>query len=739
MPLTLGNVYVDILPNMAKFAAQTTASVNAAVSKVEQNVGKSSRRIGREMTTKVSLPVVAVGALAVKAFGDFDQTLRQVGAVTGETGAKMDELRRLAIKMGADTTFSAGEAGQAMLELAKGGLSAAQIQAGALQQTLTLAAAGGIGLEQSATAIANSLNMFGLKAKDAVTVAAALAGGANASTASVDSLTQALSQVGAGAVNAGLDINDTVAALALLDQQGIKGSDAGTSLKTMLAALIPKTKKAKEEMDKFGLSFVNTDGSMMDIADVATQLQEKLGGLTEAERNKALATIFGSDATRAASAMMRGGGKTIEKYRKATLDLGAAERLAKTNTEGQKGAIEQMKGSLETAAIAIGESLSPHVIKLSDQIAKLANKFSAMDKDGQTVIVTILAIAAVAGPATWLIGGMIAAMNGITAAAGLTVAAGKKIVFWYRAIKWNAAAAGKSVLGYAASTVVASARAAAATVASATKSVAALILVGLRWTFVAAMATAAAARIVIAALGRAAVATVLFAAISAASLLLVGLKWTWAGIMATAAALRMAAAWIIAGGPISVLVALIILAVVVIVKNWDKIKAKTLELVDYLKGKFNDFIAYFRALPGRIRAAASGIWDFLKTGFRAAINSIISMWNNLAIPSFSTDPLGKLGPAIKTPRIDFPNIPMLATGGTLAPGQLGIVGERGPEWAIGGMRGTTIAPMTGPRAASRMQLTITNWDEGTGYMEMIADGAVSMTAADAQRSRRMRR
>jgi TP901 family phage tail tape measure protein len=147
--------------------------------------------------------------------------------------------------MGADTVFSANDAAGAMLELAKNGISPAVIQAGALKSALTLAAAGGVSMEEAATTMGNAINAFGLKGSQSASVAAALAGAANASSASISSLSQGLAQSATAAHQAGLSIQETTAALAAFANAGIQGSDAGTSLKTFLQRLVPQTKKAR--------------------------------------------------------------------------------------------------------------------------------------------------------------------------------------------------------------------------------------------------------------------------------------------------------------------------------------------------------------------------------------------------------------------------------------------------------------------------------------------------------------
>lgn len=307
---------------------------------------------------------VKVGGLAKEAVNleaTFSQTMNTMAAVAKVPADQIKTLSDLAIKMGADTTFSASEAAGAMLELAKGGLSAATIQSGALEGTLTLAAAGGTDLATASTIASNALNTFGLQGKDMASVAAALAGGANASSASVESLGEALSQVGPGATTAGLTLQDTVGVLSSFDAAGIKGSDAGTSLKTMLTRLVPSTDAAKSAMEQLGLKFTDANGKFVPITNVAQQLKDKLSGLSDEQKTAALSTIFGSDATRAATVLMKEGATGLGKYIAATKDQGAAQDVATARMKGTAGAMESFKGSVETAKLQLGLFLAPAI------------------------------------------------------------------------------------------------------------------------------------------------------------------------------------------------------------------------------------------------------------------------------------------------------------------------------------------------------------------------------------------
>jgi TP901 family phage tail tape measure protein len=385
----VGYATLTVIPSFAGFAsklstgmaapmaaAATTAGATAGANASKGFTSKFQAGISRLTSGGGLLAGLGIAALGKQVIGlqaDFESSMNVLRESAGVPRARMEELADFAKEMGANTVFSAGEAADAMVELAKAGLSPAQIQAGALKSTMAVAATEGLALADSATIISNAMTTFGIKGDRAVEVADALAGGSKASTASVASLSEAMSQVGGSAVDAGLSIQETVAALAAFDQEGIKGSDAGTSLKTMLSRLVPQTERAETAMEDLGLKFTDAQGQFLPLGNIAEQLQDRLSGLSDAERTTALNTIFGSDARRAAIALMHQGSEGMAKFTKATSDAGAAQRLANARMSGTAGAIEEMKGSIETAGLALGETLAPAVVTVSDGVSKLAD------------------------------------------------------------------------------------------------------------------------------------------------------------------------------------------------------------------------------------------------------------------------------------------------------------------------------------------------------------------------------
>lgn len=396
---------------------KTAGSGSAAMEKISVTTGK----IGGEMKNagQAMMPVTAaltgLGAVSMNTANDFEDAMSQAAGALNMPMEQMGALRDLAMQTGKETIFSAQEAGQAITELAKGGLTEADIQAGALKATMDLAASSGMELGNAANIVVQAMGAFGLSANDSAKAANALAGAAAASSTDVEPLTQGLAQASAQAKNAGWSIQETTAVLGKFADAGIVGSDAGTSLKTMLQRLAAPTDEAAKKIEELGIQTRDSQGNLLGASDMAEELQNKLGGLSPAARDVALQTIFGSDATRAATIMMNSGKKGLADYIKATNDQEAAQRLANSQMSEGSLAIEEMKGSLETAAITIGQTLAPIITKVAEFVTELANKFSALPKGVQVGIIAFAGVIAVLGPLLMIIGQVMMGISAIAA------------------------------------------------------------------------------------------------------------------------------------------------------------------------------------------------------------------------------------------------------------------------------------------------------------------------------------
>ena len=396
--------------------AKLFVSVGADISGLNNGLGSAEGRLksfeseashmGTALTLALTAPLVMVGKSAVDSAAKFGTGMNVMQAVTGATGKEMERMRGLAIELGKDLTLpatSAIDASEAMIELAKAGLSVNDTM-GAAKGVLQMSVAGNLSNAEAAKIAANALNMFNLKGTEAVHVADLLAAGANTSSAEIVDMADSLKMGGSVFAMTGMTIEDLTTSITIMANQGIRGRDAGTSLKQMLLSLAGPTEKARDLMQSLGIQIYDSSGSMLPMRDLIASFSERLGGLSEAQRNAALATIFGSDAIRAANIVMMGDVDAYDKMYAAVDRTGAASELAGARMKGLGGAIEAMKSSVETASLVIGEALGPKIMGLAKIITDAANGFSEWDKQSQDAAVNFAIFAAAIGPVVLTLG-----------------------------------------------------------------------------------------------------------------------------------------------------------------------------------------------------------------------------------------------------------------------------------------------------------------------------------------------
>ncbi|OME86926.1 phage tail tape measure protein [Paenibacillus sp. FSL A5-0031] len=325
---------------------------------------------------------VAVAASSVKKAMDFEAQISSIQALTGASNEEMAKMQALALKMGAATKYNALEAAQGIEELLKAGLLPATVQAGGLEAALNLATAGGLGLADAAEIMSTALNSYKKDGLSAAKAADILAGTANASATGVDELRYSLAAVSAVAAGVGFTFEDTNVALGLFANNGIKGSDAGTSLKTMLSNLQPTTKDQIALFKKLGLmtakganAFYDADGNIKSLDDISGTLQKSLKKLTNQQRSLTLEMIFGSDAVRAGNILYNEGADGVKKFRKEMSQVTALD-VAKKKMDNAAGAVEQFKGAIETLQIAALLPTMPIIKDFATMAADAVEKYT---------------------------------------------------------------------------------------------------------------------------------------------------------------------------------------------------------------------------------------------------------------------------------------------------------------------------------------------------------------------------
>lgn len=384
-------------------AAQATRDVGSETEKLSQTRA-AFETLGRTGVAVGALLAAGVG-VAIGKFAEFDAAMSNVLATGQDARDNQVALRQAAMDAGAATVFSATESANAIEEMAKAGVDAKDILGGGLSGALDLAAAGGLGVADAAGIAATALKTFNLEGSDMSHVADLLAAGAGKAMGDVSDLSAALAQGGQAAALTGLSIEETTASLAAFASQGLLGSDAGTSLKTMLLSLSPTTKKAADLMDELNLRAYDQQGNFIGVAEYAGKLKTALGDMGAEQQTATLKTIFGTDAYRAAAVMLDEGESGMRDWIAAVDDSGYAAETAAQRLDNLKGDWEAFGGAVDTALISMGEGANGPLRFFVQSLTELVDGFNTLPDGAQqaTLWVGTAAAAVSAGAGLFLL------------------------------------------------------------------------------------------------------------------------------------------------------------------------------------------------------------------------------------------------------------------------------------------------------------------------------------------------
>ena len=436
------SVKVTLAADISQYVAQinkASAVTEAASKKIGDAVGPSGasgklKGFGAEMgratnfvrthdqqLRTVSTGMLAFGAaaavgvgMAVKTYADFDEQMSHVKATGADAAQNIDALRKAAMDAGRDFgQFTGRDAAEGIEELSKAGVSAADILGGALTGALSLAAAGTINVGEAAEYTSKTMAQFQLQGRDAGHISDVLAAAAGKAVGEVGDFGQALAQTGLVANQYGVSLEETVGTLALFAQNSLIGSDAGTSMKAMLLQLAQPTKQAQKALDAYNISAYDAQGQFVGMEGLAEQLQERLGKLSQEQQNAALKTIFGADAIRAASLLMREGGEGVRRWTEDVSESGYAAQVAATKMDNLKGDLAALGGSWENLMIGMGEGANS---PLRNAVQSLTGFVDKLGETPSAVQSFAIGAAAITGGAALVAGGL---MKGVTAAVEL--------------------------------------------------------------------------------------------------------------------------------------------------------------------------------------------------------------------------------------------------------------------------------------------------------------------------------
>lgn len=399
-------------PMQKSLSAMTNGSKNAIkLGKDIEKAGSQITSVGSSLTAKATVPILGLGAGAIKTAADFEKSMSQVAATMGTTSDQITGLTELAQKMGRETAFSASEAADGINTLAMAGLNEAQIN-DALETTLNLAAAGNLDLASSATYVTGAVKGFGDEMSNASKYADMIAKGATMANTDVNMLGAALTATSATASSYGQSADTATASLLRLAEQNVTGEAAATMLNRTMGDLYTPTASAAQALDKLGVSAYDESGKARDLTVVMDELQGALAGYSEEEANAYKNAIFTTNGLQGFNKMMASSTEKVQGFYDGLAGSGgSAANQAATQLDNLSGQLTLLKSATEGVAISFGNKLLPYV-KSGVQFAQnLADKINNLSDEQMDMIIKIGGFVAAAGPAIMIFGKMVSVVG----------------------------------------------------------------------------------------------------------------------------------------------------------------------------------------------------------------------------------------------------------------------------------------------------------------------------------------
>ena len=420
---------------------EEAASTSVALSKIDQ-AGKKMEAFGDSVTSAgqkimpASMAVAGLGAAAVKTATDFDEGMSKVAAISGATGDDLDALRDKAREMGAKTKFSATEAAAAMEYMAMAGWKTEDMLGG-IEGIMNLAAASGEDLATTSDIVTDALTAFGMSADDSAHFADILAAASSNANTNVSMMGETFKYCAPIAGALGFSAEDTAQAIGLMANAGIKGSQAGTALRTIMNNLSGEVKITGSALGEVTIATTNADGSMRDLSDILSDCRGAFSQLSESEQAAAAEALVGKNAMSGFLALMNAGEGNIEKLSSAidscsdtfvkTVDgaiipmsqaleegvewieeyNGVSEKMAAVMQDNLGGQLTILKSQIQELAISFGEMLMPAIRAIVSRVQAFVDKLNGMSESQRKAVLTIGLIIAALGPLLVILGTVI--------------------------------------------------------------------------------------------------------------------------------------------------------------------------------------------------------------------------------------------------------------------------------------------------------------------------------------------
>lgn len=399
------------LEEQANQSATALQKISATGEKLK-DVGSNIEGAGKKLLP-VTATVTALGTASVKTAADFEAAMSKVAAVSGASGKELEDLTAKAREMGSKTKFSASEAAEAMNYMAMAGWKTEDMLSG-IEGVMNLAAASGEDLATTSDIVTDALTAFGLSAQDSGHFADVLAAASSNANTNVSMMGETFKYCAPIAGALGFSVEDTAEAIGLMANAGIKSTQAGTSLRTIMTNLSGGVKICGENIGEVTVATTNADGSMRDLSDILADCRTAFNGLSESEKAAAAESLVGKNAMSGFLALMNAGEADIAKLSGAIDNCnGAAQSMADTMNNNLEGQLTILKSQLQELAISFGEILLPAVKSIVSFLQGFINVLNSMPDGMKQTIVTIALVVAALGPVLIIIGKVISAVGTI--------------------------------------------------------------------------------------------------------------------------------------------------------------------------------------------------------------------------------------------------------------------------------------------------------------------------------------
>ena len=400
------------LRRLQEQAATTSVSLEklAVAGEKFEKAGDSITNAGKKVSV-ASAAVTGLGVAAVKTAADFDSAMANVAAISGATGDDLQALRDKAREMGEKTKFSASEAADAMSYMAMAGWKTGDMLSG-IEGIMNLAAASGEDLATTSDIVTDALTAFGLTAEDSAHFADILAAASSNANTNVSMMGETFKYCAPVAGALGYSAEDVAEAIGLMGNAGIKSTQAGTALRTMMTKLQGELKLSGEALGEVTIQTANADGSMRELSDILADCRTAFSKMSESEAAAAAETLVGKNAMSGFLALMNSAPGDIDKLRNAIENCdGSAEDMAAIMQDNLNGQLTILKSQLEELAISFGEMLMPVIRKVVTAVQGFVDKLNNMDEAQRKTIITIGLVIAALGPFLVILGTVISTVG----------------------------------------------------------------------------------------------------------------------------------------------------------------------------------------------------------------------------------------------------------------------------------------------------------------------------------------